>query len=512
MKIFLAYAPEDSALKQELTEHLSLLQRQGYISVWHDLCILPGEDHNEKISEYINNADLILLLISSDFLASDHAFHTEMKTALKRQKEGTARVIPVILRDCVWRIGELASLSPLPNNGHAISSARYWESRDAAFKEVVLSIQKIIGAMGGEAIKYPSGQVDFQDSGVGAIPPKSNWRRFVEQFSPLRALLGGILLSILSGLGYWFWTQKTDILEQPRLRQQLEGTWIHANYADPTLVISKLVFKDDEVRVYSKNDRRELYWGSQKLKTNDGKIEVEYEDWGIRFLVEPDIDSKTQIIHSLVTIYRQNAGMPEGINIVNDTLIRPMLAFPTTSSSVANGDSAHSNGNGNGNNDPSTPAIIGGKFGDNNTLQKMLDTVNLIYWADSVAKYCKDTAASDNPKDTSLLSYRKYLDQSYLCRSLPPSVAHSIEANDSMPVETLYTSPFKKLNWRTYQNPDLFLPRLQTTTPAIKMDSTMPKKPKSIKAKPAGHPKLPQNTTFPTKKTDPTKVKKTIDP
>ncbi|MBK8471167.1 MAG: toll/interleukin-1 receptor domain-containing protein [Sphingobacteriales bacterium] len=113
MNVFLAYAPEDELLKNELEEHLSLLQKQGAITVWNAGKIAPGEDISVRTAEQIRAARLILLLISSDFLASDLTEHPDIKNALAQQRiNKQVCVIPIVIRDCVWRVGELAHLKP----------------------------------------------------------------------------------------------------------------------------------------------------------------------------------------------------------------------------------------------------------------------------------------------------------------------------------------------------------------------------------------------------------------
>ena len=77
-------------------KHLRTLERQEVISGWHDRKILAGEEWKGEIDEHLNKAHLILLLISSDFLASDYCYDLEMARAIERHGAGEATVIPVI--------------------------------------------------------------------------------------------------------------------------------------------------------------------------------------------------------------------------------------------------------------------------------------------------------------------------------------------------------------------------------------------------------------------------------
>ena len=95
---------------------------------------------NKDIKARIEEADIILLMMSSDFLAPDFCYHVELQTALRRHESGEVWVIPVILRPCHWQLPDLRKLLALPKDGKAITS---WENRDEAWVEVVTGIMKI---------------------------------------------------------------------------------------------------------------------------------------------------------------------------------------------------------------------------------------------------------------------------------------------------------------------------------------------------------------------------------
>src|SRR5438874_2288017 len=95
LTIFYSYAHEDESLQKQLERHLSLLRRQGLISGWHDRQIVAGTEWAQEIDARLETASIILLLISSDFLASDYCYGIEMQRALERHQRGEARVIPI---------------------------------------------------------------------------------------------------------------------------------------------------------------------------------------------------------------------------------------------------------------------------------------------------------------------------------------------------------------------------------------------------------------------------------
>ncbi|GLV56312.1 tetratricopeptide repeat protein [Dictyobacter sp. S3.2.2.5] len=128
-------------MRDELVKHLSSLERQGLISTWFDRKIAPGTDWARTIDERLDHASIILLLVSSDFLASDYCYQVEMKRALARDQAGQARVIPVILRPADWKGALFSHLQVLPTDGKAIT---VWSNRDEAFVDVVTGIRRAI--------------------------------------------------------------------------------------------------------------------------------------------------------------------------------------------------------------------------------------------------------------------------------------------------------------------------------------------------------------------------------
>jgi hypothetical protein len=126
-----------------LEKHLSLLQRQGIINTWHDGLIPPGTDWAPVIDAHLMKAQLILLLISPDFLASEHCYNVEMKRAMERHERGEAQVVPIILRPVDWQCDLFSKLPVLPAGAKPITS---WPNEDEAFFDVTNGIRKIIGA------------------------------------------------------------------------------------------------------------------------------------------------------------------------------------------------------------------------------------------------------------------------------------------------------------------------------------------------------------------------------
>ncbi|WP_299111927.1 toll/interleukin-1 receptor domain-containing protein [uncultured Winogradskyella sp.] len=143
LKIFFAYSRKDNDLRSRLETHLYLLKRQEYIESWYDGEILPGQNWNEKIKHALGTANIILLLISVDFIASDYCYDIEMKAAFERHKQDEAIVIPIILTDCDWLETPIAELQALPKNGIPIND-EYWKDKEKALRLVAKEIRKIV--------------------------------------------------------------------------------------------------------------------------------------------------------------------------------------------------------------------------------------------------------------------------------------------------------------------------------------------------------------------------------
>ncbi|HBK4768283.1 TPA: toll/interleukin-1 receptor domain-containing protein [Yersinia enterocolitica] len=136
-----SYSHADEALLNELQKHLSPLKRMGKITTWHDRRIVPGQEFERQIDLYFSQADIILLLISSDFINSDYCYQVEMANALERHNRGEAVVIPVILRDCAWHQLPFGSIMAATIDGKPITR---FPSHDEGYVQVVDAVSRAI--------------------------------------------------------------------------------------------------------------------------------------------------------------------------------------------------------------------------------------------------------------------------------------------------------------------------------------------------------------------------------
>src|SRR5258708_4105148 len=148
ISLFSIYAPEDVSLHEHLERHLSSLKRRRLITLWSVDKTLAGADRNVEFERNLNTAQIILLLLSDDFFASEHCDDVMMR-ALQRQKEDDIRVIPIMLRPFDWERSPISELQVLPTNGKSVTT---WLNRDEAFSHIAKAIRKMVEAL----LNFPS--------------------------------------------------------------------------------------------------------------------------------------------------------------------------------------------------------------------------------------------------------------------------------------------------------------------------------------------------------------------
>jgi hypothetical protein len=142
LTVFLSFAHEDDELRRMLRNHLMPLVHDGLVELWDDRRLLPGQEWDPAIMARLDKADVILLLVSSDFIASEYC-QREVERALERHTRGEALTIPLILRDCDWKSMPFARLTALPRDGHAVMSDE-WSSPDEALTDAVSRLRDMV--------------------------------------------------------------------------------------------------------------------------------------------------------------------------------------------------------------------------------------------------------------------------------------------------------------------------------------------------------------------------------
>lgn len=140
LRVFLSYSHNDEAIKDELVKHLSPLKRLSLIEEWHDRQLKAGEEWDKSISKNLESADIILLLVSIDFVNSAYCYDIELDKALELHDQKRAVVVPIILRNCLWQHTPFAKIQALPRDAKAVNS---WADRDEALANVAEGIKAV---------------------------------------------------------------------------------------------------------------------------------------------------------------------------------------------------------------------------------------------------------------------------------------------------------------------------------------------------------------------------------
>ncbi len=138
LDLFFSYSHADQKLRKELEKHLSLLKRQKVIKTWHDGELVAGDEVDSGIAISLETADIILLLVSHNFMHSYYCYEKEMAAALRRHEQGAAKVIPIILRPVDWKSAPFGKLLALPSDGKPVVK---WKLRDSAFLDITEGIR-----------------------------------------------------------------------------------------------------------------------------------------------------------------------------------------------------------------------------------------------------------------------------------------------------------------------------------------------------------------------------------
>jgi TIR domain-containing protein len=144
LQVFISYSHKDKELRGELDNHLSTLKRNNVITTWHDVMIEPGTNWKDSIAGHLDKSQVVLPLISSDFIASDYCYCEEMSRAYARADAGDAQVIPVLLRPVDYEGAPFAKYQALPEGGKPVT---LWSNRDEAFTNIAVGIRKAVNRL-----------------------------------------------------------------------------------------------------------------------------------------------------------------------------------------------------------------------------------------------------------------------------------------------------------------------------------------------------------------------------
>jgi len=141
LKLFISYSHSDETDIEQFKKHITPLKDKGLIEEWYDRKILPGKDFQDDIDNNLEDADIICLFISTNFLSST-ACKREKKNALDLKKKKGILVVPIIISPCGWLDDDdLSKLLALPTDGQPVSN---FPNKDNGWFDVYQGIKRII--------------------------------------------------------------------------------------------------------------------------------------------------------------------------------------------------------------------------------------------------------------------------------------------------------------------------------------------------------------------------------
>jgi hypothetical protein len=203
IKVFFAYSHNDETDRNELEKHLAVLKREGLLKTWHDRRILAGINIDQEIDGNLLDSNLVLFLVSPDFLASEYCYSKEMQKTIERQKKGLCWAIPIILDHCDWKNTPLKELRACPKDGIPFSE---YPNQNKAYNEVVQDIRIVIGEITKKNNKKIIHKDTLNECGqklkpVMIDPERSSNLRIKKYFLIMRRInLKKMLLSILQNI------------------------------------------------------------------------------------------------------------------------------------------------------------------------------------------------------------------------------------------------------------------------------------------------------------------------
>ena len=142
--LFISYSHKDERYRDELRGALTAYERRGDVTSWDDTCIMPGQKWEQEILGKLERADVVVLLLSNDFISSEYCYVKEMKRALEKAAAGENAVIPIVVRSCAFNKLELGEIQAILPEGKPINKHR---DRDGAWLHVTNQLDPLIASL-----------------------------------------------------------------------------------------------------------------------------------------------------------------------------------------------------------------------------------------------------------------------------------------------------------------------------------------------------------------------------
>ncbi len=141
LKVFISYSHKDKHMKDKLIAHMNSLIRQKYISLWFDNMILPGKEIDKEVLSALQSSQIVLLLLSADYLTSDYCYQVEMEEAMVLRDKKKLEIVPILLRPVDLKGTPIDNLMTLPEDRKAVT---LFNNQDKAYKNVAEGIRGVV--------------------------------------------------------------------------------------------------------------------------------------------------------------------------------------------------------------------------------------------------------------------------------------------------------------------------------------------------------------------------------
>jgi len=141
-RIFISYSKHDNDHKNTLIKHLAGLRNN--MVTWNDRDLLAGEDWDERIKQELQQADIVLYLVSHHSMATDYIQNVELPLIETRCNDGECKLVPIIVDFCLWEDLDFAKYNALPEKGDPVTNTKHWINENQAWVEVIKGIKRLL--------------------------------------------------------------------------------------------------------------------------------------------------------------------------------------------------------------------------------------------------------------------------------------------------------------------------------------------------------------------------------
>lgn len=193
IKVYFLAAPEDEEVCKAIDKHINAIRQNSKtpIEVLGDFKIPAGADR-AAYKNQLYESNIVLAFISVDFINNNDCYSRNQKV-IERYNRHETILLPILVRNCMWKATPFASLPLLPKNQQPLNNKQFWNSQDDALMAVVNDIYDAINGVSGSGTAEPS-------KPKNSIPLDINWRSNYTMTTVWKRFLASIIDFVVIGL------------------------------------------------------------------------------------------------------------------------------------------------------------------------------------------------------------------------------------------------------------------------------------------------------------------------